>query len=75
MPIYGFLDFLHSEREANFFELQFKGPLLILKVSSGVIGVTVSVFTINWEIWLFLFPHGSLFKVFLRIGSEERGCY
>ena len=56
--------------QINFFELQFNGPLLTLKVSSVVIGLKVSVFTINWQTWQFLFSHGSLPKVLLRIGSE-----
>ena len=42
----------------------------VLKVSSVVIGLKVYVFTINWQTWQFLFPDGSLPKVWLRIESE-----
>ena len=41
-----------------------------VKVSSVVIGLKVHMFTINWQTWQFLFPHGSLPKVWLRIESE-----
>ena len=34
-------------------------PILILKVLSVVVGLNVSVFTINWQTWPFLFPHDS----------------
>ena len=52
------------------FRLQFNGPLLILNVSSVATGPKLSVFTINWQTWWFLFPHGSLAKVLLRIESQ-----
>ena len=35
-----------------------------------IIGLKLSVFTINWQSWQFLFPQISLPKVLLRIGSE-----